>query len=209
MSASCLLQEAQAPHMRFQNKPIVRLKMQPNAPSRLVRIGLAEARGGSPRTIPTASLPRLSRSTALLFSIACGLAVANVYYAQPLLDTMARDFGISHAAIGVVITVTQIGYGAGLLLIVPLGDIISRRRLVCELIDIVRACPYRGGIGPNRHCPADRNRSRRRTRGGDASPCRVRLDTVPPCRTRQGGCDRDKRYHCGNSGRASSVRHAF
>ena len=116
--------------MRFQNKTNRETEDAAECALRLVKIGSAEARGGSPRTIPTASLPRLSRSTALLFSFACGLAVANVYYAQPLLDTMARDFAISDAAIGVVVTVTQIGYGAGLLLIVPLGDIISRRRLV-------------------------------------------------------------------------------
>lgn len=72
----------------------------------------------------------LSRPGALLFAVACGLAVANVYYAQPLLDTMADEFGISHATVGLVITVTQIGYGLGLLLVVPLGDILNRRRLI-------------------------------------------------------------------------------
>lgn len=72
----------------------------------------------------------LSDAAALLFAVACGLAVANVYYAQPLLDTMADEFGIGHAAIGLIITITQIGYGLGLLLVVPLGDILNRRRLV-------------------------------------------------------------------------------
>ena len=72
----------------------------------------------------------LSDAVALLFAVACGLAVANVYYAQPLLDTMADEFGISHAAAGLIITITQIGYGFGLLLVVPLGDILNRRRLV-------------------------------------------------------------------------------
>jgi predicted MFS family arabinose efflux permease len=55
----------------------------------------------------------LSRGVTLLFAVACGLAVANAYYAQPLLDTMAAQFGISRAAIGLVITITQIGYGLG------------------------------------------------------------------------------------------------
>ncbi|WP_448046345.1 MFS transporter [Bradyrhizobium liaoningense] len=72
----------------------------------------------------------LSRPVALLFSVACGLAVANVYYAQPLLDTMGDEFGISHSAVGLIITMTQIGYGFGLLLLVPLGDLIDRRRLI-------------------------------------------------------------------------------
>lgn len=74
--------------------------------------------------------PALPAAIAWLFAVACGLAVANVYYAQPLLDTMATTFGIGQAAIGGVITVTQIGYGLGLLLIVPLGDLLDRRRLV-------------------------------------------------------------------------------
>jgi len=72
----------------------------------------------------------MSGPLALLFSVACGLAVANVYFAQPLLEVIADDFRISYATIGVVITVTQIGYGLGLLLIVPLGDLLNRRRLV-------------------------------------------------------------------------------
>lgn len=74
--------------------------------------------------------PGLPRAVALLFAIACGLAVANVYYAQPLLETLAGEFGFSHASVGIVITVTQIGYGLGLLLIVPLGDLLNRRRLI-------------------------------------------------------------------------------
>ena len=74
--------------------------------------------------------PGLPRAVALLFAVACGLAVANVYYAQPLLETLAGDFGFSHAAVGIIITVTQIGYGLGLLLIVPLGDLLNRRRLI-------------------------------------------------------------------------------
>ncbi|XOK64839.1 MFS transporter [Paenibacillus elgii] len=72
----------------------------------------------------------MSRSIALLFAIACGLAVANVYYAQPLLDAMASELGIDRAAVGVVITATQICYALGLLLLVPLGDLVNRRKLI-------------------------------------------------------------------------------
>ncbi|MDR6524270.1 putative MFS family arabinose efflux permease [Variovorax paradoxus] len=74
--------------------------------------------------------PSISNALALLFAVACGLAVANVYYAQPLLDTLAHTFGIRPATVGVVITITQIGYGLGLLLVVPLGDLVDRRRLI-------------------------------------------------------------------------------
>lgn len=74
--------------------------------------------------------PAISGKVALLFSLTCGLAVANVYYAQPLLGAMADEFGIGYATIGLVFTVAQIGYGTGLLLLVPLGDLIDRRRLI-------------------------------------------------------------------------------
>lgn len=82
----------------------------------------------------------LSRTTTLIFATAAGFSVANVYYAQPLLDAMAQDFGISPAAIGLVVTLTQVGYGLGLILIVPLGDLIDRRRLViCQALLSVAA----------------------------------------------------------------------
>jgi predicted MFS family arabinose efflux permease len=74
--------------------------------------------------------PSISAAMALLFAVACGLAVANVYYAQPLLDTLAATFGIRPATVGIVITITQVGYGLGLLMVVPLGDLVDRRRLI-------------------------------------------------------------------------------
>lgn len=72
----------------------------------------------------------LSPGVVRLFAIAGGLSVANVYFAQPLLDTIAADFSVSHAVIGLVISATQAGYAAGLLLLVPLGDLLDRRRLI-------------------------------------------------------------------------------
>lgn len=72
----------------------------------------------------------VSTSLAWLFAIASGLSVANVYYAQPLLDALARDFGISQAAVGGVITATQMGCALALLFLVPLGDRVDRRRLM-------------------------------------------------------------------------------
>ncbi|MGO3125087.1 MAG: MFS transporter [Advenella sp.] len=78
---------------------------------------------------------RMPRALVVLFAGASGLSVANVYYAQPLLDALAADFSISHAAVGGVITFTQIGCALALLLLVPLGDQIDRRRLV--LIQLV------------------------------------------------------------------------
>lgn len=74
--------------------------------------------------------PLMTRRIAILFAIACGLAVSNVYYAQPLLDSLAYEFGISHSSLGIVITVTQICYALGLFLLVPLGDLLDQRRMI-------------------------------------------------------------------------------
>ncbi|MCU1737500.1 MULTISPECIES: MFS transporter [unclassified Pseudomonas] len=73
---------------------------------------------------------RLPGAVVLLFAVACGLSVGNVYFAQPLLDAMAETFAMDHASVGIVISLTQIGYGLGLLLLVPLGDLFNRRRLI-------------------------------------------------------------------------------
>ncbi|QWH18473.1 MFS transporter [Bacillus mycoides] len=72
----------------------------------------------------------MSHALALLFATACGMSVANIYFAQPLLDQLSNEFSINHSIIGVVITVTQIFYGLGLLLLVPLGDLLNQRRLI-------------------------------------------------------------------------------
>lgn len=72
----------------------------------------------------------ITRAVTLLFAAACGISVANIYFAQPLLDQLSEAFGINHSTIGIVITITQIFYGLGLLLLVPLGDLLNQRRLI-------------------------------------------------------------------------------
>ncbi|NGN66481.1 MFS transporter [Streptomyces sp. A7024] len=72
----------------------------------------------------------LSRGVVLLFAVACGAAVANVYFSQPLLVTMGDDLAMSPALVGSVVTLTHVGYGLGLFFLVPLGDVADRRRLV-------------------------------------------------------------------------------
>ena len=72
----------------------------------------------------------LSPTLTLLFSVTCALAVANVYFAQPLLDSMAQSLDVASSMIGMVVTATQVGYALGLLFIVPLGDLLNRKRLV-------------------------------------------------------------------------------
>lgn len=74
--------------------------------------------------------PPMSRAVMLLFAVASGLAVANAYFAHPMLDVMADDLGLSRAHAGLIVGATQVGYGLGLILLVPIGDLIDRRRLV-------------------------------------------------------------------------------
>ncbi len=66
----------------------------------------------------------------IFLAIACGVIVANLYYAQPLVGLIRNDIGLSAQAAGLIVTLAQIGYAVGLLFIVPLGDIVENRRLV-------------------------------------------------------------------------------
>jgi predicted MFS family arabinose efflux permease len=81
------------------------------------------------------SKPELHPGSTLLLvmAIAAGASVANLYYAQPLLNTLALDFQVSEGAAGIIITMTQLGYALGLVLLVPLGDLIERRRLITRI----------------------------------------------------------------------------
>src|SRR5215213_2251843 len=74
---------------------------------------------------------RLPPSLVAMFALAGGLAVANIYYLQPLLDVIADEFGLSAAAAGILVAITQVGYLFGLLFLVPLGDMVERRGLIC------------------------------------------------------------------------------
>jgi predicted MFS family arabinose efflux permease len=94
--------------------------MKPPAP--LATLSATEQAVHAPSWLPT------------LFAVACGLIVANLYYAQPLVGPIAAELGLSPGLAGLLVTLTQIGYGLGLLFIVPLGDILENRRLVLTLI---------------------------------------------------------------------------
>lgn len=72
----------------------------------------------------------MTRGLTFLFALAAGAAVGNLYWTQPLLDLIARDLHTTTATAGWLVTATQIGYATGILLVVPLGDVLDRRRLV-------------------------------------------------------------------------------
>ena len=69
-----------------------------------------------------------------LLGTACGLLVANLYYAQPLTGLIGPSLGMSPESIGLLVTLPLAGYGTGLLMVVPLGDLIENRRLVLALV---------------------------------------------------------------------------
>ncbi len=78
----------------------------------------------------------MSRGLVVLFAVATGQAVASNYLAQPLLDVISHEFGISAGVAGLIVTAAQVGYAAGLILMIPLGDLLERRRLITVLAAI-------------------------------------------------------------------------
>lgn len=100
----------------------------------IVRLDSAQATASKGQTEASsadiAGSAPLTRLTILLFAVASGLAVANAYFAHPLLDVMADDLQLSRTVAGLIVGATQLGYGLGLILLVPLGDLVDRRKLI-------------------------------------------------------------------------------
>ncbi|HEX4212238.1 MAG TPA: MFS transporter [Candidatus Dormibacteraeota bacterium] len=83
---------------------------------------------------PATERSGISSGLVLILAASCGIVVANLYYAQPMLDTLARVFRVGSAQAGLVTTFSQVGYAIGLALLVPLGDSVDRRRFVPLLL---------------------------------------------------------------------------
>lgn len=113
-----------------------------NANERAVRFVAVSA--PAPPVVP-AHAP--SRRLIWLLTIATGASVANLYYNQPLLSDIARTFDATPRAAGAIATLTQAGYAVGLLLFVPLGDIVERRRLIVTLLCCVTGALLLAGAG--------------------------------------------------------------
>lgn len=76
----------------------------------------------------------MDRRLVVLLAVTCGVAVSSLYVAQPLLDTIGSAFGVSDGTAGLLVTASQLGYVVGLALLVPLGDLLERRRLIVALL---------------------------------------------------------------------------
>ncbi|RJE84716.1 MFS transporter [Paenibacillus sp. 1011MAR3C5] len=91
---------------------------------------------------------RISSWMMFLLAAACGLIVANLYYAQPLIGPISMATGLTVATAGIIVTVTQIGYVAGLLFIVPLSDVMENRRLTIIMLIIAAGALLTAGFAP-------------------------------------------------------------
>ncbi len=91
----------------------------------------------------------ISGGMVLLFAVATGQAVGSNYLAQPLLETLRGLFGVSEGVAGLIVTAAQVGYAAGLILLLPLGDLFERRRLIVTLAAITVAGLAVAAVAPS------------------------------------------------------------
>lgn len=97
----------------------------------------------------TALPDAVPRGITMLLAVTCGLIVANLYYAQPLAGPISTSLGLSHAGAGLIVTMTQLGYGAGLLFIVPLGDLVENRRLTLAVTALATVALLAAALAPS------------------------------------------------------------
>jgi predicted MFS family arabinose efflux permease len=95
-------------------------------------------------TNDTEELQPLSGTLITLMSIAIGVIVANLYYLQPLLHQVTKDFRISESKATLLLVLIQAGYAAGLAFVVPLGDLIPRRRLAVMIFAVASVVMFAG-----------------------------------------------------------------
>ncbi|WP_437278656.1 MFS transporter [Sorangium sp. So ce375] len=94
---------------------------------------------------PAAAAPPLPAALVLLLATGAGLAVASIYYSQPMLGVLGAEIGATGRALGLVPTLTQLGYALGILLLAPLGDRYDRRRIILAKAAVLAAALLLGG----------------------------------------------------------------
>ncbi|MFF4752210.1 MFS transporter [Streptomyces sp. NPDC002514] len=95
------------------------------------------------------TVPGVKRGTVPVFATATAIAVANIYFTQPLLEQIARDLRISSSAAGIIATAGQIGYALGIIAIVPLADRVRLRRLTTILLAVTALALLAGALAPS------------------------------------------------------------
>lgn len=91
----------------------------------------------------------LGRKIIWIMAITCGTVVANLYYNQPLLVVMQQSLQASTQAVGLIPMLTQIGYAIGIFLLVPLGDLVERRRLILLMLGATAVALGTAAVSPN------------------------------------------------------------
>ncbi|MFJ4988913.1 MFS transporter [Streptomyces sp. NPDC088732] len=127
--------------------PLTHRSDPPDPPDPSGRPGGRPSAGPRDRAVPAAGQAPSGRLV-LLLATACGLTVANLYYAQPLLAVLRQSLHISELTAGTLITVGQAGYAAGMILLVPLGDRVENRRLTTILLAVATAACVAAGTAP-------------------------------------------------------------
>ncbi|CAN5603040.1 MFS transporter [soil metagenome] len=89
------------------------------------------------------------RLLTIVLAAACGLSVANIYYCQPLLDLIAHDFHTSQGKASIVVTATQLGYALGIVLLLPLGDLLENRALTSRVLLVTAVVLGFAAVAPN------------------------------------------------------------
>ncbi len=108
---------------------------------------MTETETTAPIQSPPLARPALRR-VMLVLAAACGLSVANIYYAQPLLDPIASAFGVSQGSAALVVTMTQLGYALGMIALMPLGDLLENRALASRTLLVTAAALVAAGLAP-------------------------------------------------------------
>ncbi|KGD90102.1 MFS transporter [Achromobacter sp. RTa] len=97
---------------------------------------------------PNSSDPSLKRGLIMLLAVGAGLAVASLYYSQPMLGVLGAELGAAPGALGWIPTLTQLGYAFGILLLAPLGDRYDRKRIILAKSIVLAAGLLLAGFAP-------------------------------------------------------------